>query len=234
MQRLVRAGHSAPNIPGQHLHLVERRQVSGDGVDLGSDGVEPGALVRPLVGDGACLRPDRGGQCLGTSEELAAGGLVGRVVRDVAPALLERAERGGDAALARLAGWRAVEGRDAICSMLEARLVGTTPAEWSVEGDRVTWTDKLYDIYGLDRESFGATVAAYLDRVHLDDRDRPETLDQPEAERGFADPQRKLGERRRTQPLGEIEQQIAHRIVFPICLDPCGEPQVAEIRISAE
>jgi PAS domain S-box-containing protein len=44
--------------------------------------------------------------------------------------------------------------------------------EWDVAADRVTWTDTLFRIYGLDPDSFSATFEGYLERVHPDDRDR--------------------------------------------------------------
>lgn len=44
--------------------------------------------------------------------------------------------------------------------------------EWDVRENRVAWSDELYRIYGLEPQEFGATFAAYLARVHPDDRDR--------------------------------------------------------------
>ena len=44
--------------------------------------------------------------------------------------------------------------------------------EFDVPANRVTWTDGLYEIYGLDRSSFRATYEGYLDRLHPDDRDQ--------------------------------------------------------------
>ncbi|HEX6070163.1 MAG TPA: ATP-binding protein [Longimicrobiaceae bacterium] len=55
-------------------------------------------------------------------------------------------------------------------------LAGLGSWVWDVAEDRVTWTDKLYEIYGLDRETFTATFAGYLERVHPDDRDRVRSL----------------------------------------------------------
>jgi PAS domain S-box-containing protein len=52
------------------------------------------------------------------------------------------------------------------------RLAGLGSWEWDVERDTVTWTDELYEIYGLDPDSFGATLAAYLGNVHPEDRER--------------------------------------------------------------
>lgn len=44
--------------------------------------------------------------------------------------------------------------------------------EWNMAENSVTWSDELYRIYGLDKESFGATFEGYLERVHPDDRER--------------------------------------------------------------
>jgi PAS domain S-box-containing protein len=40
---------------------------------------------------------------------------------------------------------------------------------WDVRANRVSWSDELYRIYGLDPVTFGATFEAYLARVHPDD-----------------------------------------------------------------
>ena len=44
--------------------------------------------------------------------------------------------------------------------------------EWEIGPDRVTWSDELYRIYGLEPGSLDATLDAYLERVHPDDRTR--------------------------------------------------------------
>ncbi len=43
--------------------------------------------------------------------------------------------------------------------------------EWDVVENRVSWTDELYRIYGLAPQAFGATLEAFLERVHPADRD---------------------------------------------------------------
>lgn len=42
--------------------------------------------------------------------------------------------------------------------------------EWDIPGNRVTWSDELYRIYGLRPQEFAATYDAFLERVHPDDR----------------------------------------------------------------
>src|SRR4051812_26625333 len=41
--------------------------------------------------------------------------------------------------------------------------------EWDVGADRVTWSDELYRIYGLDETRFGGDYQSFLSRVHPDD-----------------------------------------------------------------
>jgi diguanylate cyclase (GGDEF)-like protein/PAS domain S-box-containing protein len=42
--------------------------------------------------------------------------------------------------------------------------------EWEIETDTVRWSDELYRIYGLKPREFEATFAAFLERIHPDDR----------------------------------------------------------------
>jgi PAS domain S-box-containing protein len=42
--------------------------------------------------------------------------------------------------------------------------------EWDVVADRVSWSDELYRIYGLEPHSVEVTYAAFLERVHPADR----------------------------------------------------------------
>lgn len=44
--------------------------------------------------------------------------------------------------------------------------------QWDLKNDIVTWSDILYSIYGLNKESFKATLAGYLELLHPDDRER--------------------------------------------------------------
>ncbi len=43
--------------------------------------------------------------------------------------------------------------------------------EWDISSNNFTWSDELYDIYGLKAEEFDATSEAFLERVHLEDRE---------------------------------------------------------------
>jgi PAS domain S-box-containing protein len=42
--------------------------------------------------------------------------------------------------------------------------------EWDVGADRVSWSDELYRIYGLDRTDLTPTYEGFLSRIHADDR----------------------------------------------------------------
>lgn len=43
--------------------------------------------------------------------------------------------------------------------------------EWEVASDTISWSDELYRIFGLEPGQSPATLAAFLERVHPDDRD---------------------------------------------------------------
>lgn len=44
--------------------------------------------------------------------------------------------------------------------------------EWDILADRVTWSDELYRMYGLEPREFRASYQAFIERVHPDDRER--------------------------------------------------------------
>jgi PAS domain S-box-containing protein len=44
--------------------------------------------------------------------------------------------------------------------------------EWTVRTNRVSWSDELYRIYGLDPQSCAVTFESFLARVHADDREK--------------------------------------------------------------
>src|SRR5437773_12465043 len=42
--------------------------------------------------------------------------------------------------------------------------------EWDVKSDNITWSDEMYQIYGIDRKSFGSSIEAYRSLIHPDDK----------------------------------------------------------------
>jgi PAS domain S-box-containing protein len=60
--------------------------------------------------------------------------------------------------------------RHAAASLAEAQQLAHVGSwEWDVAGDRITWSDELYRIYGLDPQA-ELTYDTYIERVHPDDR----------------------------------------------------------------
>ena len=47
---------------------------------------------------------------------------------------------------------------------------------WDVKNNIVKWSDSLYDIYGLDKNSFKATFEGYLELLHPDERARVQQI----------------------------------------------------------
>ncbi len=43
--------------------------------------------------------------------------------------------------------------------------------EWDIRENKVTWSEGLYNIYGLDSKTFGASFEAFLERIHPEDRE---------------------------------------------------------------
>jgi PAS domain S-box-containing protein len=50
------------------------------------------------------------------------------------------------------------------------RIAHTGSFEWDVTGDRLTWSDEMFSIYGLAKEQFKGTFGSYMELVHPDDR----------------------------------------------------------------
>lgn len=65
----------------------------------------------------------------------------------------------------------ALEAREA--QLAEAQAITHVGSwDWDVKTDRVTWSAELFRIYGISPGEFSGTFAAYLSRVHPDDRER--------------------------------------------------------------
>ena len=96
-------------------------------------------------------------------------------------------------------------------------LAGLGVWEWDVRTNTVAWSRKLYEIYGLDPDSFGASFEGYLERVHPDDCERVKAtvLQALEAR----DPM--LFDERIVRPTGEIRYLTS---VGRVEVDTRGEP----------
>lgn len=96
-------------------------------------------------------------------------------------------------------------------------LAGLGVWEWDVRTNTVAWSRKLYEIYGLDPDSFGASFEGYLERVHPDDCERVKAtvLQALEAR----DPM--LFDERVVRPTGEIRYLTS---VGRVEVDTRGEP----------
>jgi PAS domain S-box-containing protein len=72
--------------------------------------------------------------------------------------------------------------------------------EWDLEADRVTWSDELYRIFGVRRETFVPSYESYLAVVHPEDRAFVES----QVERRLAEKQPIAYECRIVRPGGEL------------------------------
>ena len=50
------------------------------------------------------------------------------------------------------------------------RLANTGSWEWDVETNEIVWSEQIFQIFGLDAETFQPSYPAFLERVHPDDR----------------------------------------------------------------
>jgi diguanylate cyclase (GGDEF)-like protein/PAS domain S-box-containing protein len=55
-------------------------------------------------------------------------------------------------------------------------LSGVGSWEWDISSNRVSWSDQLYTLTGLDRDTFVPSVASLLEVVHPEERDRVDAL----------------------------------------------------------
>ena len=65
-----------------------------------------------------------------------------------------------------------------------ARLSHVGSWEWNPATGAVTWSDELYEIYGVDRRTFVPTYESFLELVHPDDREFVEITTRAAYERG--------------------------------------------------
>ncbi|MCH8290451.1 PAS domain S-box protein [Candidatus Poribacteria bacterium] len=88
--------------------------------------------------------------------------------------------------------------------------------EWDIPTNKVTWSDGLYQIYGLKPQEFGASLEAFLNQVHVEDREMVQkTLEEAYREGNWQ------MEERIVRPDGEV------RVLFSqgeVIKDENGEP----------
>ncbi len=71
---------------------------------------------------------------------------------------------------------------------------------WDIVNDKITWTDQLYRIYGLEPQQFPATFEAYMERIHPDDVE----LAQGVVQKAFQDMAEFSFDHRIIRPDGEV------------------------------
>jgi PAS domain S-box-containing protein len=64
-----------------------------------------------------------------------------------------------------------VQAAEALAGFNEAQQVAHVGSwDWNIAADRVTWSDELFRIYGLEPQSRQVTFESYIERVHPEDR----------------------------------------------------------------
>jgi PAS domain S-box-containing protein len=68
---------------------------------------------------------------------------------------------------------RATELEQRVAELAESQRVAHIGSfVWDIAEDRITWSDELYRIYGLEPDAFTATFETFVERLHPDDRER--------------------------------------------------------------
>jgi PAS domain S-box-containing protein len=80
------------------------------------------------------------------------------------------------------------------------QIAGLGSWHWDVATNAVTWSRELYNIYGLNPETFAATFEGFLARVHPDDRPRVQAT----IERALTDPRPFYFDHRIVRPDGLV------------------------------
>jgi len=86
------------------------------------------------------------------------------------------------------------------------KVAGLGSWEWDPESGRVTWSSKLYHIYGVSPESFQPSFEAYLERVHPEDRQSSGTM----MARALMDGRSFTMQERIVRPGGEVRHLRSH------------------------
>ncbi|MGI8526273.1 MAG: MASE1 domain-containing protein [Pseudolabrys sp.] len=94
---------------------------------------------------------------------------------------------------------------DANLLMREAqRLANLGSWVWDIAANRVTWSDQLYEIYGVARDAFGGTADDFLKCLHPEDRERTRT----QIENALASGSGFQGEERIVRPNGDVRHLL--------------------------
>ena len=82
--------------------------------------------------------------------------------------------------------------------------------QWFIEEEEIKWSDEMYDIFGVDKESFKPDLATYMDHVHDDDKERVAAMTQKILETGEAE----NSEHRIVRADGEMRWVLATTTLF--------------------
>jgi PAS domain S-box-containing protein len=95
---------------------------------------------------------------------------------------------------------------DALESLSEAQgLAHVGSWNWDIGSDRVTWSDELYRIYGLEPGSVDVTFESFLEQVHPDDR----AVVRDRVERAYGDGRPFVFEHRLVHPDGTVRWSLS-------------------------
>lgn len=108
-----------------------------------------------------------------------------------------------------------VKSQQQIAEALRAAQIGSW--EWDIQRNIVTWSDELYQIFGLTRENFTANLEGYLERIHPEDRQSSRKI----IERAYQESSRYEVEHRIIRPDGSI--RTIHGL-GAIVRDETGQP----------
>lgn len=93
--------------------------------------------------------------------------------------------------------------------------------KWSLTTDEIEWSDEMYEIFGVDKDTFKADLASYMDAVHEEDKERVAEMTQRLIEEGDVQAN---AEHRILRPDGDVRWVQATTTLFK---DENGRPTSA-------
>jgi PAS domain S-box-containing protein len=128
---------------------------------------------------------------------------------------------------------RTAELADANIHLQEAQRLGNLGSwSWDIIGNRISWSDQLFKIYGVGRDDFGGTLDEFFAFIHSDDRAQVRASVDAALESGreFRHEERILrpdGSIRHLHSIGEVirDEQGAPVRMLGICLDVTDRKQ---------